>query len=142
MLEGVNLSGDRGNKLSEALTEYRTMVADLLADDPEAQVQVGIDALQRGDDRAGEMAFRQALKVWPGMPDAYAGLGTVFIRNKQFSEAVKMWGKQRQGIRPWLHLCITPASCGRQIFGMGSERDPAQPGIIPTWGIHIRFGIL
>ena len=85
------------------------MVADLLADDPEAQVQVGIDALQRGDDRAGEMAFRQALKVWPGMPDAYAGLGTVFIRNKQFSEAVKMWGEAAARdsalVAPLHHAC-------------------------------------
>ncbi len=90
MLEGVNLSRDR-DKLSEALAEYRTMVTDLLADDPKAQVQVGIDALQQGDDQAGEIAFRQALKIWPEMADAYAGLGSVFIRNKQFSEAVKMW---------------------------------------------------
>ena len=108
MLEGVNLSRDR-DKLSEALMEYRTMVTELLADDPEAQVQVGIDALQQGDDRAGEIAFRQALKVWPGMPDAYAGLGTVFIRNKQFSEAVKMWreaaARDSALVAPFHHAC-------------------------------------
>ncbi len=109
MLEGVNLSGDRGNKLSEALTEYRTIVTDLLADDPEAQVQVGIEALQQGDDQTGEIAFRQALKVWPGMADAYAGLGTVFVRNRHFSEAVKMWreaaARDSTLVAPLHHAC-------------------------------------
>ena len=128
MLKGVNLSGDR-DKLSEALTEYRTMVTDLLADDPEAQVQVGIDALQRGDDRAGEIAFRQALKVWPEMPDAYAGLGTVFVRNRQFSEAVKMWreaaARDSALVAPLHHACELWEADIRNGFRMrpGTARD-------------------
>ena len=142
MLEGVNLSRDR-EKLSEALMEYRTMVTDLLADDPEAQVQVGIDALQQGDDRAGEIAFRQALKVWPGMPDAYAGLGTVFIRNKQFSEAVKMWreaaARDSALVAPLHHACELWETDIRNRLRTqpGTARDYTDLG-----DTYTRFGIL
>ena len=78
-------------QLLAALAEYREMVSGLLLDDPEAQVQAGIEALQRGEDQTGEAAFRLALKVWPGMADAYAGLGTIFFRRAQYQEAVAMW---------------------------------------------------
>jgi tetratricopeptide (TPR) repeat protein len=54
-------------------------------------VQAGIEALQKGEDAAGEAAFRRALKIWPGMADAYAGLGTVYGRLGQFRESVALW---------------------------------------------------
>ncbi|MGH9434467.1 MAG: tetratricopeptide repeat protein [Terriglobia bacterium] len=56
----------------------------------------GQQALQRGDLAEARRAFRQVLKLDPQNPGAYANLGVVAMRGKQWEEALRNLRRARQ----------------------------------------------
>ena len=58
--------------------------------DPAILFQQGQDALNRGQLDEAEHAFRGALAVDPQLAGAYANLGVVFMRRKQWTKALEM----------------------------------------------------
>lgn len=61
--------------------------------DPARLFQHGQDALNRGQLDAAERAFRQVLAVNPQLAGAYANLGVVYMRRKQWAKALEMLHK-------------------------------------------------
>jgi len=59
------------------------------ASDPQAWFQKGQTALQSGDLQAAEDAFRKVLAADPKAGAAYANLGVIAMRRKQWDEALK-----------------------------------------------------
>ncbi|MGA9392984.1 MAG: tetratricopeptide repeat protein, partial [Candidatus Sulfotelmatobacter sp.] len=59
------------------------------AEDPGRLFQAGQDALNRGQLDEAEHDFRQVLALNPAVGGAYANLGVVYMRRKQFSQALE-----------------------------------------------------
>ena len=53
-----------------------------------ASFEAGEKALQRGDLTAAEKAFRDVLAVAPGNASAHANLGVVYMRRRQWNQAL------------------------------------------------------
>src|ERR1700689_334235 len=58
--------------------------------DPKRLFEQGEAALQRGDLTAAERAFRGVLAANPGVAGAYANLGVIAMRRKQWPQALEM----------------------------------------------------
>lgn len=61
--------------------------------DPAVLFQQGQDALNRGQLDVAEHAFQQVLAINPQLAGAYANLGVVYMRRKQWSKALEMLHK-------------------------------------------------
>lgn len=77
----------------DALEEARTAFERVRRADPslwEAEFGLGLIARRRGDTAAAERAFRRALELWPGQPDALHELGVSLLMGSGASEAVTL----------------------------------------------------
>ena len=70
-----------------------------IADDPQTWFQRGQSALQNGDLQSAEDAFRKVLAADPKAGAAYANLGVIAMRRKQWEEALK-YLKKAQSLSP------------------------------------------
>jgi Flp pilus assembly protein TadD len=61
--------------------------------DPQAWFAKGQTALQAGDLDAAEAAFHEVLEADPGAGSAYANLGVIAMRRKNWDEAIRLLRK-------------------------------------------------
>lgn len=66
------------------------------SENPAAIFQRGQDALRAGRLDAAEQAFRHVLAIDPRSGAAYANLGVVYMRRKQWNHALKMFGEAQK----------------------------------------------
>ena len=64
--------------LAKSVTEYTDKFYKLVKQDPHTHASAGWAALQRGERRAAEVHFREALRLSPGFESAREGLLTSF----------------------------------------------------------------
>ena len=78
---------------ADALEEARAAFERVRRADPslwEAEFGLGLIARRAGDTQGAERAFRRALELWPGQPDALHELGVSLLMGSGASEAVDL----------------------------------------------------
>ena len=78
---------------ADALDEARSAFERVRSADPslwEAEFGLGLVARRAGDAQAAERAFRRALELWPGQPDALHELGVSLLMGQGATEAVDL----------------------------------------------------
>jgi tetratricopeptide (TPR) repeat protein len=84
------------------------------------QLAIGEIKELEGDMRAARISYTVALRLLPGSPEAYAGLGRISLHHKDYSEAVVHFGKAlaRDPYNPYLLLDM-----GKAYEGIGQKRS-------------------
>jgi len=108
------------SRLSVGVSSQRQTSA---ADGPQAWFQEGQAALQSGDLQAAEDAFRKVLAADPNAGAAYANLGVIAMRRKQWDEALKNLKKAER---------LSPKMAGIRLnIGLVEFRRENYSGAIP-----------